>query len=108
MLFGASVLPDPGRAPGALRSTAPPFGILAAILAAGMAAEHAGLFRRLAALLVAAGAGPRRALVAILIVVALVSGLVNLHVAVVVGVSLASVAQNATSVGPASWFSLSR
>lgn len=89
VLLGTAVVLDPGRVCGALRSTAPQFAILAAILVSGMAAERAGLFRMLAGLLLPTGAGPRTAVAAILVVIALVSGLVNLDVAVVVGVPLA-------------------
>ena len=71
------------------RESLAPFLTLALVIAAGLAAEHLGLFTWLARLLVGRGRGRALSAASVLLFTALVSGLVNLDVAVVVAVPLA-------------------
>jgi arsenical pump membrane protein len=70
-------------------ATALPFLTLAAILVVGIAADRVGLFRWIARVAVPDGTRPEVAVAGVLAVTALVSGLINLDVAVVVAVPLA-------------------
>ncbi len=70
-------------------ATAPPFLTLALVLVAGIAADRVGLFGWVARVVVPARASAEFALAGVLTVTAIVSGLVNLDVAVVVSVPLA-------------------
>lgn len=84
----ATVL-SPDRILPTASATAVPFLILAAVVAAGMAGDRIGVFRALARVLIRASAGPRLSAAAVLTFTALVSGVVNLDVAVVVAMPVA-------------------
>jgi arsenical pump membrane protein len=70
-------------------ASATPFLILAAVIAGAAVADRAGVFRRLARAFVPGSAPPRPTVAAVLLFTALLSGLVNLDVAVVIAVPVA-------------------
>ncbi len=79
----------PQALPGAAAATAGPFATLAAIIAGSALAGRAGVFRTLAGLLIRDQAPRAAAAAAVLAFTALLSGLVNLDVAVVVALPAA-------------------
>ncbi len=89
ILVGAALLVDPLRLWPAARSAGGPFLTLAALIAGGALADRAGLFRQVARLLISSHASPRVAFAAVLVFTAILSGFVNLDVAVVVAMPVA-------------------
>lgn len=89
LLAAAALALHPAGLARAGRESLAPFLTLALVIAAGLAAEHLGLFTWLARLLVERGRGRAVSSASVLLFTALVSGLVNLDVAVVVAVPLA-------------------
>jgi Na+/H+ antiporter NhaD/arsenite permease-like protein len=83
-------------------SSAVPFLTLAGVIAAAALADRAGVFRRIAQALVPDSASAARAVWAVLLLTALLSGLVNLDVAVVVAVPVALRVSRRTGVS-AGW-----
>ncbi len=79
----------PSRLLPAALSTASPFVTLAAVIAAAALLDRCGLFLRLADALVPDTTGPRSAFARVLMLTALLSGLVNLDVAVTVAMPVA-------------------
>src|SRR5205823_6160100 len=73
----------------AARSTAEPFLTLAVVILIGVLGERAGVFRFVSRALVPETASPRVAFAAVLLLTAVVSGLINLDVAVVVAIPIA-------------------
>ena len=89
LLTAAAACLRPHALPAAALATAGPFATLAAIIAGSVLAGRAGVFRALAGLLIS-GQAPRAAAAAsVLAFTALLSGLVNLDVAVVVAMPVA-------------------
>lgn len=88
-LIAAALLIDPLRIWPVARATAGPFLTLATLIAGGLLADRTGLFRQLARLLIPADAPPRVAFAAVLVFTALLSGIVNLDVAVLVALPVA-------------------
>jgi Na+/H+ antiporter NhaD/arsenite permease-like protein len=86
VLVLAALAVAPGRLRPAAGTTLVPFATLAGVVASGLVADRAGLFRLAARLLVPPWATNRMAVAGTLLLTALVSGLVNLDVAVVVAV----------------------
>jgi len=86
----------------AARGTADPFLTLAGIILAAALADHVGLFRLLASLLVPERASRYAAAAAVLAFTALLSALVNLDVAVVVAMPVALRASRRSGL-PAGW-----
>ncbi|GEM_PF-1664486 len=74
----------------ALSADAPPFLILAAVILLGLLADQLGLIRLLSRLIVPAHASPRRLALGVLCLTGLLSGLVNIDVAVVIAIPMAS------------------
>jgi Na+/H+ antiporter NhaD/arsenite permease-like protein len=83
LLVSALVL-DPGRILPAAAATARPFLTLAVVITGAAIADHLGVFRAFARFLIPEQASPVVALAAVLTFTAILSGLVNLDVAVVV------------------------
>jgi Na+/H+ antiporter NhaD/arsenite permease-like protein len=89
ILAAATACLRPGALPPAARATLGPFATLAAIITGSVLADRLGVFRALARLLLR-GQAPRAAAAAsVLAFTALLSGLVNLDVAVVVAMPVA-------------------
>lgn len=88
-LAGVAALLRPGWLATVAAATAQPFLTLAAIVAAGLVAERVGVFRAVARVLICPRLGPGGSAAAVLAFTALVSGMVNLDVAVVVAVPVA-------------------
>ncbi len=88
-LVGAALLLDPLRLWPAARATAGPFLTLAVLIAGGMLADRVGLFGLLARQLIPSHASSRVAFAAVLVFAAILSGLMNLDVAVVVAMPVA-------------------
>ena len=88
-LVAAAMLLRGGRLVRAATTTGPPFLTLAVVIAAGLALDRAGVFRFLARLVVPTSATDWLAAVGVLGLTAVLSGVVNLDVAVVVAVPVA-------------------
>lgn len=88
-VLGGAALWRPAATVRAGVATAGPFVTLAAVIVGAAGAEMIGAFRWTARVLVPEGLSPRSAFVRVLILVALVSGAVNLDVAVVVAMPVA-------------------
>ena len=101
-LGAAAALARRGLLLGAAGATWPSFATLAAVIGAGLALDGMGLFRRLARAIIPAAAPDRLAVAGALGLTALLSGLVNLDVAVVVGVPviLAVARRRGLATGP--------
>ena len=89
MLAAAAACLRPQALPAAATATAGPFATLAAIIAGSVLASRLGLFRALARLLIPGRAPRAVAAACVLAFTALLSGLVNLDVAVVVAMPVA-------------------
>jgi Na+/H+ antiporter NhaD/arsenite permease-like protein len=85
----AALLIDPLRLWPVARATAGPFLTLAVLISSGLLADRTGLFRVLARLLIPADSPPRVAFAMVLVFTAILSGVVNLDVAVVVALPVA-------------------
>jgi len=89
VLMAAAAVLRPGALPAAASATAGPFATLAAIIAGSALAGRLGVFRALARLLIRDQAPRPVAAASVLAFTALLSGLVNLDVAVVVAMPVA-------------------
>jgi Na+/H+ antiporter NhaD/arsenite permease-like protein len=89
VLVGAALLVDPPRLWPAARATAGSFLTLGVLIAGGVLVDRMGLFRLLARLLISSRASPRVAFAAVLLFTAILSGAINLDVAVVVAIPVA-------------------
>ena len=89
ILTAAAACLRPAALPSAAQATLEPFAMLAAIIASSVVADRLGLFRVLAGLLIRDRAPRVVAAASVLTFTALVSGLVNLDVAVVVAMPVA-------------------
>jgi arsenical pump membrane protein len=89
VLAAVALLVEPARVWPEARTTFGPFATLAVLIAGGVVADRIGLFRAAARLLIPSWATPRMTFAAVLFLTALLSGLVNLDVAVVVCVPIA-------------------
>jgi arsenical pump membrane protein len=104
-LLGAAALWRPHATGRAGAATAGPFLTLAGVILAAAGLEAAGVFRWMARRLVPDDLSPRHAFARVLILVALVSGLINLDVAVVVAMPVALRAAERTGI-PSSGFAI--
>jgi Na+/H+ antiporter NhaD/arsenite permease-like protein len=89
ILTAGAACVHPGALPTAARATAGPFATLAAIIAGSVLADRLGVFRILAAALIGDRAPRAVAAASVLAFTALLSGLANLDVAVVVAMPVA-------------------
>ena len=100
-LMLAALLLRGGLVARAMGSAWPPFLTLAGVIAAGLVLDRVGVFRLLARLVIPAAASDRLATVGALCFTALLSGLVNLDVAVIVGLPVTLAVARERQLSPA-------
>ncbi len=100
-LAGVAAAIDDHRFLSATKDTAAPFLVLGLVLMVGLTADRLGLFRAAAGVVIPARAPPPVVADAVLVYTAMVSGLVNLDVAVVVAVPVALSAATRSGVSRA-------